>query len=155
MLYDPRLPPRFWSMTEVCKTTGCWLWTGSLDHLGYAQFSTGSRTNHTRRNNKGHRYAYQALVGEIPAGLVIDHYECSNRRCVNPSHLRAVTQRANSLRSETSAAALNAAKTHCPNGHEYTATNTYISKLAKRYCKTCKRLKMRAKRAARRQLLLP
>ena len=38
-----------------------------------------------------HRQIYLALVGEIPAGMVLEHV-CGNRACVNHYHLEAVTQ---------------------------------------------------------------
>ena len=41
-----------------------------------------------------HRYAYERHVGPIPDGLQIDHI-CHNRICVEPSHLRAVTNKQN------------------------------------------------------------
>jgi len=40
------------------------------------------------------------------------------------------------------------AKTHCPNGHEYTQDNIVASKLGYRTCKTCKREKARLNREA-------
>jgi len=36
-------------------------------------------------------------------------------------------------------AALNAAKTHCPQGHAYSTQNTYVSPQGKRFCRTCHR----------------
>ena len=33
-----------------------------------------------------HRFAYELLVGPIPAGLVLDHL-CRVRNCCNPAHL--------------------------------------------------------------------
>lgn len=69
----------------------------------------------------------------------IDHL-CGVRRCVNPEHLEAVTHRENLLRG-TGFAAVNAAKTHCPHGHEYTPENTYHNPNPNggRICRTCKR----------------
>jgi hypothetical protein len=39
----------------------------------------------------------------------------------------------------TGFAALNAAKTHCPQGHPYSAENTYVSPQGKRFCRACHR----------------
>jgi hypothetical protein len=44
-----------------------------------------------------HRFAYELLVGPIPAGLVLDHL-CRNRLCVNPNHLEPVTNSENPRR---------------------------------------------------------
>lgn len=57
-------------------------------------------------------------------------------------------------RPATGMPAINAAKTHCPKGHEYTPENTYYRERGWRHCRTCKleqcaRYKA-AKRAARR-----
>ena len=76
---------------------------------------------------------YALLVGEIPAGLELDHL-CRVRECVNPQHLEAVTHHENMLRSRE------ATKTHCKHGHEFTPENTYTYQRGvgiQRCCKTC------------------
>ena len=89
--------------------------------------------------------AYIYAVGEIPDGLSIDHL-CRNRRCCNPAHLEAVTNRENLLRGPTTQASRNAVKTHCINGHEFTEANTYYRKDG-RTCRTCSMLNMRKYRS--------
>jgi len=132
----------FWP--RVDKTDGCWLWKGSLSTLGYARWRLDGR------QQGAHRIAYEALVGPVPEGLELDHL-CRVRHCVNPAHLEPVTHRDNVLRG-TSFIAENAAKTHCPQGHEYTPENTYRipSDPTRRYCRACSRDKQIARRAARR-----
>ena len=71
---------------------GCWL-SAATDTVGYGVFCVGGN-----RNVKAHRYAYLALVGEIPSGLECDHI-CRVRRCVNPSHIELVTHSENVLRA--------------------------------------------------------
>jgi len=77
---------RFWR--RVKKTDGCWIWTGPLDRDGYG--TVWFRESRQRP----HRVSYMLLVGEIPTGLLIDH-TCHNRACVNPDHLRPVTNKQN------------------------------------------------------------
>lgn len=57
-------------------------------------------------------------------------------QCVNPIHLEAVTPYENNIGRSASASAINARKTHCVHGHEFTPENTYVIS-GKRRCKTC------------------
>lgn len=67
----------------------CWRWNGVVST------STGYGVLHVRGKNEGaHRLAYLFATGEDLSGKHIDH-TCFNRWCVNPDHLRAVTQRQN------------------------------------------------------------
>lgn len=126
--HAPTAEERFWS--RVDKTGDCWLWTGARNTAGYG---------HLRVNGPqaiAHRFAYELLVGPIPAGLHLDHL-CRNHGCVNPAHLEPVTCRENLMRGE-GFAAVNAAKTHCPRNHEYDLLNTYFTSDGKRMCRTCR-----------------
>lgn len=82
-----------------------------------------------------HRWLYIVRYGDPPAGYEIDHL-CRVRACVNLGHLEAVTKHVNNLRSD-SWAGINARKTHCPNGHEYTPENTNRNRQTGRQCRTC------------------
>lgn len=74
---------KFWA--QVVKTNSCWNWTGTINsQTGYGYYC----------NNRVHRLAYEWSKGVIPAGMHIDH-TCFNRTCVNPEHLRLVTQKQN------------------------------------------------------------
>jgi hypothetical protein len=117
-------------MAKVEFTDTCWEWTARRDVLGYGQLLWNQRAG------RAHRVAYEYFVGPIPDGLELDHL-CRNPPCVNPDHLEAVTHRENVLRGE-SPSARHARKTHCPQGHDYTATRTGATK-GKRYCQTCRR----------------
>ena len=123
---------RFWA--KVDRTGGpedCWTWTAAKRSGGYGVISVD------RVLKTAHRLSYEWARGEIPDGLEIDHL-CHNRACVNPSHLEAVTPRVNMSRARGTAFHINAAKTHCPQGHEYTPENTYVlPKQGARRCRTC------------------
>ncbi|MFC8339351.1 HNH endonuclease signature motif containing protein [Streptomyces rubiginosohelvolus] len=115
----------------------CWEWTGAKTTGGYGQFWLKPRLV------VSHRYAYEQMVGPIPEGLQLDHL-CRNRACVNPAHLEPVSQQVNILRGFSIATA-NRLKTRCPQGHPYSASNTYIHPRNNgRICRTCARERSRA-----------
>lgn len=81
------LEERFWM--KVQKGPGCWEWTAATLG-GYGVFSE----HHGGKQYKAHRFAYEQVVGPIPDGKVLDH-RCHNTLCVNPDHLRPVTEKEN------------------------------------------------------------
>lgn len=109
----------------------CWEWAGNAYPNGYGRCYTGG----AGQALGAHRVAYEAWVGDIPDGFVINHL-CENKRCVRPDHLEAVTPRANTHYSDTPARR-NAAKTHCPKGHPYSGDNTFYSSSTSRRCRAC------------------
>ncbi len=129
---------RFWSKVDKAGPIPtwapflgpCWLWLPPDDGNGYGQFHRKGSVI------RAHRFAYEDMVGPIPDGLELDHL-CRVRRCVNPSHLEPVTTEENLLRG-MGPAAINARKTHCPQGHPYDEANTYRYK-NKRGCRACVR----------------
>lgn len=120
---------RFWAKVE--KTQGCWLWTGYRAHAGHGRFSLGHRVP-----VPAHRFAYEELVGPIPAGMELDHL-CRNPPCVRPSHLEPVSRAVNNERS-FSATAQNKRKTFCKSGHPFDEINTYLRPTGGRGCKVCR-----------------
>lgn len=133
---------RFWAKVKE-SPEGCWTWTGAATPKGYGRFGVAKG-----RTVLVHRWAYEHMVAEIPEGLTIDHL-CRTTLCVRPDHLDPVPSRINNLRGN-SLSAINARKTHCPEGHLYDEENTRIGADGSRECKECKRLRLRARYRAER-----
>jgi hypothetical protein len=132
--HRPSVADRFWA--KVRKTDTCWLWTASGDRNGYGLFWNGDKLVYA------HRYAYELLVGPIPAGLTIDHL-CETPACVWPTHLEPVMLAVNILRGN-GPTAINARKTHCPQRHPLLGGNLYIRPDGSgRDCLTCRRVRNR------------
>jgi hypothetical protein len=124
--------------------SGCWPWQLSTASHGYGRVLLNGRTWAV------HVLAYESRVGPVPTGLELDHL-CGNKACCNPAHLEPVTHRVNILRADTPAT-VNAAKTHCPQGHEYTPENTWRVKDGFRRCKICQhQYHLESQRRARRR----
>lgn len=107
----------------------CWLWARAIDSHGYGAMW------HDGGMRKAHRVIYEALVGQIPDGLVLDHL-CRTSRCINPDHLEPVTHYENLHRE---ARYYRQIRTHCTNGHEFCEQNTYWHPSGARLCRDCMR----------------
>lgn len=119
---------------------GCIEWAGAINGAGYGNFWNG------HRYMPAHVFSFELHKGPVPKGLVLDH-RCCNPRCINPEHLRPVTTRENNLLAKSGFAPTNAAKLCCPEGHEYDIKNTYVDVKGRRYCRTCRMLRERSRRA--------
>lgn len=116
----------------------CHLWTASTFDSGYGQLKVA------RKNVRVHRWLWQQERGPLTPDQVLDHWACERHDCVNLDHLRPVTNRENVLRSDTSWAARNRAKTHCPQDHPYAGDNLRVRESDNaRICLTCTRAKDR------------
>jgi hypothetical protein len=137
-------PPdqRFWP--KVAEDGECWRWVGAIQAQGYGVFYLGKDDGGQRRWARAHRYAYEALRTDIPAGLDLDHL-CRHRWCVNPWHLEPVTASENMLRMPRDVRDAAFRPSHCKHGHPLNAANTYVQpKTGFRYCRTCQKRRQAA-----------
>lgn len=124
----------FWSKVRLSE--GCWLWTKATNNKGYGNV----RINKKYLN--AHRVAYAITYGD-PGKLWVLH-SCDNPSCVRPDHLFLGTHQDNmdDMRVKGRSGfgppcVINAAKTHCINGHPLTGPNLYIRPNGARSCRTC------------------
>src|SRR5262249_43013716 len=96
-----------------------------------------------------HRIAYSLLVRPLAQHEHLDHL-CRNRACVNPAHLEPVSLKENVLRG-IGITAINAKKTHCFAGHEFTSENTRVWR-GKRHCRKCAAARARATYYAKKEV---
>jgi hypothetical protein len=128
---------RFWTKVSVGAPGDCWEWQAATNGR-YGVFYFGDRQTYA------HRVAHELVKGQIPHGLVIDHL-CRNPLCVNPGHLRAVSQSVNVQ------SGLRGQRTHCPQGHEYTPENTRYGNGRTKNCRSCKACEAERARRKRRE----
>lgn len=130
---------RFWCY--VIQSGACWLWVGNKRPNGYGRFWTGETYT------GAHQWSYEHFVGPVPDGCELDHL-CRVRHCVRPDHLEPVDHRTNVNRGAVTHTALRTKptheygkgqrqKTHCPQGHEYSPGNTYVTPDNRRMCRMC------------------
>lgn len=77
---------RFTAKFDTTKT-GCWFWSGFIDHNGYGVASGSGGTAYELFGERAaHRISWILYKGPIPNGLQVLH-RCDVRECVNPGHL--------------------------------------------------------------------
>ena len=135
------LDRKVWPRLDGYLGNGCWIWSGRRKSNGYGVVDLPIP-------GKGpalvHRVAWIAIHGALEAGLVLDHAGaagCRNVACANPDHLDPVTPYVNNMITSTGPFAMNAAKTHCPKGHELTPGNNRLAsqREGQRACRACDR----------------
>jgi hypothetical protein len=86
-----------------------------------------------------HVMAYVTEHGPVPPGNMVCH-TCDNPPCVNPLHLFLGDDKANVRDMVAKGRHYRQKQTHCQNGHEWTAENTYThSTRGTRECRACHR----------------
>lgn len=133
--YKGMTPADRLTMQSEVMPTGCIEWRGFINPKGYGRARLGGVKTTV------HRVAFMVHVGPIPEGFEIDHL-CRNRCCINPAHLEAVSHAENTLRSDN-VVGVNARKTHCHRGHEFSPENTVRLSGNRRECRTCRNTRYR------------
>lgn len=75
-------------LSHVFDVNGCWLWTGAIANSGYGKLQRSGK------QHLAHRYAYELFTGRKLGALQANH-ACDTKRCVNPVHIWAGTQKEN------------------------------------------------------------
>ena len=114
--------------------TPCVEWQGAKSERGYGRKGVNGFVWYV------HRWVMAQVHGEDAIkGKVVMHL-CDNPACFRYDHLQIGTQSENMR--DWSEKFDNAAKTHCPQGHEYTDENTYRYRNG-RVCRACHRVHVR------------
>ena|SRR5215831_17754095 len=108
---------------------GCWLWTGPVDGKGYGLVYDGERVT------RAHRLSYVFHVDDLPRGVQV-HHLCGMKRCINPDHLRAVTDAEHRELHPRF-------RPTCPKGHRRVVVN------GRGRCRECDRIAFHARKASR------
>jgi HNH endonuclease len=137
-------PPRIIydeSPCPVAELVGpCHIFRGRKDKDGYGTVFFRGNTYRV------HRYTWEMKNGPIPERAVIDH-RCRVKACCNADHLRAVTHQTNAIENNDSPPAINAAKTHCINGHLFDeSSKRTFARGTVRVCRQCARERKRMRR---------
>jgi len=124
----------------------CWIFPGGKenpDGYRYVDWQGG-------KSRMAHRLIYEIFVGDIPLKKIVIH-SCDNPPCCNPNHLRVGTFAENSRDMILKGRANNGmrAKTHCPQGHEYTQENIMLYR-GHRYCRACHKVYSREHQSRKR-----
>lgn len=129
---------RFAEKVQRGRPEECWRWMGAVNSSGYGSFRSRGVTF------GAHRYAWESANGPIPDGLTVDH-RCYSPTCVNPGHMRLLTNSENASLQRSSFAQF------CRNGHEYTPENTYYKPVrpgeGRRDCRACIRERVKRYKA--------
>lgn len=121
--------------------TGCWLYLQFCNPSGYGRVVARGKQ----------RLAHRVVLMETQTGWdigedVLALHRCDQPSCVNPDHIYPGNQQRNALDSVERRRHHCATKTHCKNGHAFSAENTILNR-GKRSCKACRKMNPERKSA--------
>jgi hypothetical protein len=103
-----------------------------------------------RRSAHIHRLVLTAFLGPAPTGMEVCHNDGDPANNLL-SNLRWDTKKGNAQDRRRHGNDAHARLTHCPQGHEYSAANTYYTPSGHRHCRICVLSQQKAKRVLIRQ----
>ena len=134
-VFAPRGPATaefFAARTCPEPNSGCLLWTGAFDRVGYGLARVG------RRTVVAHRLGFFLEYDRWPKDKLL--HTCDVRACVNLAHLYEGSQADNMRDRVVRGRDPNANKTICKNGHPMIPENLYVypgKHGPHRHCKPC------------------
>jgi len=124
------------------EETGCLVSRYSVGSHGYAQ--VGWYEDGREKLTLCHRVVWIHEKGPLAPGYTVDHVECRNRKCVELTHLRTLTNFDNARRTSGRDWPLG----QCINGHPDTELRQWGKR---RRCRLCFNKTQRARRARKRE----
>jgi hypothetical protein len=79
---------------DIDPVTGCWIWNAALRAGEYSYLW------HNGKASSAHIVFWEERNGPVPEGLILDHFVCDTKRCVNPEHVKPVTNSQNVQRGK-------------------------------------------------------
>lgn len=141
--YEKSERERFWEKVDKDgpwhpEMGQCWNWTATTQKASNGEYGSFKSNEMGGSITRAHRVSFFYANGlRSDIANHIDHL-CRNTLCVNPDHLELVSSTENILRG-LGPTAVNARKTHCISGHEFTFENTYHEPAwpERRNCRAC------------------